>query len=103
LDAGRPGSGDGLILERPAFQQPSFEFRRGMILSNINPSILFVNPSLGTKRYAEEDKLRSYLSLGTLAGALRNRAFLKRFAVRLGKKEIIFNSESDYPDFDIFF
>ena len=73
-----------------------------MILSNINPSILFVNPSLGTKRYAEEDKLRSYLSLGTLAGALRNRAFLKRFAVRLGKKEIIFNSESDYPGFDIF-
>jgi radical SAM superfamily enzyme YgiQ (UPF0313 family) len=73
-----------------------------MILSNINPSILFVNPSLGTKRYAEEDKLRSYLSLGTLAGALRNRAFLKRFAVLLGKKEIIFNSGSDYPGFDIF-
>jgi len=73
-----------------------------MILSNINPSILFVNPSLGTKRYKEEDKLRSYLSLGTLAGALRNRTFLKRFAVRLGKKEIIFNSESDYPGFDIF-
>jgi radical SAM superfamily enzyme YgiQ (UPF0313 family) len=72
-----------------------------MTLSNINPSILFVNPSLGTKRYAEEDKLRSYLSLGTLAAALRNRTFLKRFAVRLGKKEIIFNSESDYPAFEI--
>jgi len=73
-----------------------------MLLSNVNPSILFVNPSLGTKRYEEEDKLRSYLSLGTLAGALRNRAFLRRFAVGLGKKEIIFHSESDYPDFDIF-
>ena len=73
-----------------------------MILSDINPSILFVNPSLGTKTYAEEDKLRSYLSLGTLAAALGNRAFLKRFAVRLGHKEIIFHSERDYPGFDIF-
>jgi anaerobic magnesium-protoporphyrin IX monomethyl ester cyclase len=72
-----------------------------MILSNINPFILFVNPSLGTKRYEEEDKLRSYLSLGTLAAALRNGAFLKCFAERLGKKEIIIDSESDYPVFDI--
>jgi radical SAM superfamily enzyme YgiQ (UPF0313 family) len=72
-----------------------------MLLSNVNPSILFVNPSLGTKRYEEEDKLRSYLSLGTLAAALRNRAFLKRFAVGLGKKEAILTSESDYPAFDI--
>ena len=66
-----------------------------------NPSILFVNPSLGTQRYTDEDKLRSYLSLGTLAGALMNRAFLKRFAERLGKKEIIIDSKSDYPVFDI--
>ena len=66
-----------------------------------NPLILFVNPSLGTKRYEEEDTLRNYLSLGTLAGALMNRAFLKRFAERLGKKEIIIDSKSDYPVFDI--
>jgi radical SAM superfamily enzyme YgiQ (UPF0313 family) len=72
-----------------------------MILSNINPFILFVNPSLDTKRYEEEDTLRSYLSLGTLAAALRNKAFLKRFAERLGKEEIIIDSESDYPVFDI--
>jgi len=72
-----------------------------MILSNTNPFILFVNPSLGTKRYDAEDKLRSYLSLGTLAAALRNRAFLKRFAERLGKKEIIIDSESGFPVFDI--
>jgi len=70
-------------------------------LTKINPLILFVNPSLGTQRYTDEDKLRSYLSLGTLASALRNRAFLKRFAERLGKKEIIIDSESDYPVFDI--
>src|SRR5210317_1636054 len=68
---------------------------------NHNPLILFVNPSLGTKRYAEEDKLRSYLSLGTLAAALGNRAFLKRFAERLDKKEIIIDSENDYPAFGI--
>ena len=70
-------------------------------MTKINPFILFVNPSLGIKRYEEEDKLRSYLSLGTLASALRNRAFLKRFAERLGKKEIVINSKSDYPVFDI--
>jgi radical SAM superfamily enzyme YgiQ (UPF0313 family) len=73
-----------------------------MVLSNVNPPILFVNPSLGTKSYEEEDKLRSYLSLGTLAGALRNRAFLKRFADQLGKEEIILTSKNDYPEFDIF-
>jgi len=71
-------------------------------LGKTHPSILFVNPSLGTPRYTDEDRLRSYLSLGTLASALRDRAFLKRFAERLGRKEIIFNSESDYPVFDIF-
>ncbi len=73
-----------------------------MVLKKKNPSILFVNPSLGTPRYTDEDRLRSYLSLGTLASALTNRAFLKRFAERLGKKEIIFDSENDYPAFDIF-
>ena len=46
--------------------------------------------------------MRSYLSLGTLASALRNRFFLKRFSERLGRKEIIFSSERDYPVFDIF-
>ena len=66
------------------------------------PLILFVNPSLGTKGYAEEDTLRSYLSLGTLASALKNRAFLKRFAERLGQQELIKPSERDYPAFDIF-
>ena len=66
-----------------------------------NPSILFVNPTLGTKRYAEEDKLRSYLSLGTLAAALGNSSFLKRFAARLAQKELIFHSEGDYPAFDM--
>jgi radical SAM superfamily enzyme YgiQ (UPF0313 family) len=73
----------------------------GVILKKGYPSILFVNPSLGTHRYQDEDRLRSYLSLGTLASALRNRSFLKRFAERLGRHEIICNSEKDYPVFDI--
>ena len=66
-----------------------------------NPFILFVNPSLGTKRYAEEDILRSYLSLGTLASALKNKAFLRHFFERLGKPEFIFESTGAYPDFEI--
>ena len=74
----------------------------GKNLNKTNPSILFVNPSLGTPKYSDEDRLRSYLSLGTLASALSNKIFLKRFAERSGKKKIIFDSENDYPAFDIF-
>ena len=70
-------------------------------LNKTNPSILFVNPSLGTPKYTDEDRLRSYLSLGTLVSALKNGAFLKRFAERLGRPEIIFDSDRDYPVFDI--
>ena len=70
-------------------------------MKKYNPSILFVNPSLGTQKYTDEDRLRSYLSLGTLASALRNQAFLKRFSERLGRKDIICNPENDYPVFDI--
>ena len=70
-------------------------------MRNYNPSILFVNPSLGTQQYQDEDRLRSYLSLGTLASALTNKAFLQRYARRLGEKELIFNSQEAYPDFDI--
>jgi len=67
-----------------------------------NHSILFINPSLGTPRFTDEDRLRSYLSLGTLASALMNKAFLEGFAKRLGRKKILFDSEDDYPAFDIF-
>lgn len=67
----------------------------------INPDILFVNPALGTQQYKEEDELRSYLSLGTLASALKSRPFLKRFSTHLGKKEFIFAGEIEYPEFHI--
>ncbi|MBW1774426.1 MAG: radical SAM protein [Deltaproteobacteria bacterium] len=66
-----------------------------------SPSVLFVNPSMGTKRYERQDALRGYLSIGTLASALRDKTFLKKFAHRAGKKECIFEKESDYPSFDV--
>ncbi|NNG07259.1 MAG: radical SAM protein [Desulfobacteraceae bacterium] len=66
-----------------------------------DPFILFVNPSMGTKTYEREDKLRSYLSLGTLASALGDKAFLQRFAHQVGKEEFILQNESDYPSFDV--
>ncbi len=65
------------------------------------PFVLFVNPSMGTKKYQREDILRSYLSLGTLASALKDRAFLKKFALRSGRKEFILRNETDYPSFDV--
>ena len=68
--------------------------------NTIPPFYSLILPSV-PKRYTDEDRLRSYLSLGTLASALRNRAFLKRFSERLGRKDIIYNSENDYPVFDI--
>ncbi len=68
---------------------------------NKNPFVLFVNPSMGTKTYEREDRLRSYLSLGTLASALRDKAFLQRFALQFGKKKFILQNESGYPSFDV--
>jgi len=70
----------------------------GKILITHNPAVFFVNSSLGTRRFEDEDRPRSYLSLGTLTSALKNRDFLKRDAERLGKKELIFDSVEDYPE-----
>ncbi len=42
-------------------------------------SILLVNPSLDTRRYSREDRLRTYLSLGTLSSALRDNGFIRRY------------------------
>ncbi len=64
-----------------------------------NPAVLFVNP--GTPGFARQDTLRGYLSIGTLASALRDRAFLKRFAHGAGKEDFIFEKESDYPAFHV--
>jgi len=60
-----------------------------------------VNPALGTKRYENDDPLRSYLSLGTLASALLNTSFLKRLAGRWNQNDLIPDSEINFPVFDI--
>ncbi len=62
---------------------------------------MFVNPSMGANRYERQDRLRSCLGLLTMASALRDRSFLKRFAGALGSKELILQDENDYPSFDI--
>ena len=59
------------------------------------PSVLLVNPSLGTKEFVREDRFRSYLSLGTLASALRDKSFLRKLAVQSRKKEILPEDEDD--------
>ena len=48
-------------------------------------SLLFVNPSLGAKKHSREDRLRTYLSLGTLGSALRDRNFIESFAFLSGR------------------
>jgi anaerobic magnesium-protoporphyrin IX monomethyl ester cyclase len=68
---------------------------------NKDPFVLFVNPSMGTKKCEREDIFRSYLSLGTLASALRDKAFLKKFSLQRGRKEFILQNETDYPSFDV--
>jgi anaerobic magnesium-protoporphyrin IX monomethyl ester cyclase len=48
-------------------------------------SILLVNPSLDTRRYCREDRLRTYLSLGTLSSALRDNGFIRKYARLSGR------------------
>ena len=48
-------------------------------------SILLVNPSLDTRRYSREDRLRTYLSLGTLISALRDKSFIMKYARLSGR------------------
>lgn len=59
------------------------------------------NGRMGTKGYEREDRLRSYLTLGTMASALRDKSFLQRFAVRSGRKEFVLESPAIYPSFDV--
>ncbi len=46
-------------------------------------SVLFVNPFAGTPTMLEAERLKSYLAIGSLASALRDGPFLKRFGQRL--------------------
>jgi radical SAM superfamily enzyme YgiQ (UPF0313 family) len=62
-------------------------------------SILLVNPSLDTRQYVREDRLRTYLSLGTLSSALRDQNFQKKFARFSGRTLGV----GDHPVDDFFF
>jgi radical SAM superfamily enzyme YgiQ (UPF0313 family) len=46
-----------------------------------------INPSLGEKKADRQDRLRGYLSLGTMASALRSADFLEKLSARLGIDE----------------
>ena len=52
-------------------------------------SILLINPSLDTRQYTREDRLRTYLSLGTLASAIRDRNFVGKFARVSGRLALL--------------
>ncbi len=47
--------------------------------------VLLINPSSGVRNVSREDRLRTYLSLGTLASALQDRAFVQRWASLSGR------------------
>ncbi len=47
-------------------------------------AILLVNPPVDSPRYTREDRLRTYLSLGSLASVLRSEQFLRKFAEKIG-------------------
>jgi anaerobic magnesium-protoporphyrin IX monomethyl ester cyclase len=46
-------------------------------------SVLFTSPFAGTSHVSEENRLKSYLAIGTLASALRDGSFLRLFAHRM--------------------
>ena len=48
-------------------------------------SVLLINPSPGPPPNTREDRLRTYLSLGTLASALQDKVFIKNFARTSGR------------------
>jgi radical SAM superfamily enzyme YgiQ (UPF0313 family) len=64
-------------------------------------SLLFVNPSLGTGEYRREDRLRTYLSLGALSSALRDKEFIKKFAFLSGRNARLDKSPADGVSFEI--
>jgi anaerobic magnesium-protoporphyrin IX monomethyl ester cyclase len=64
-------------------------------------SILLVNPSLDTRRYCREDRLRTYLSLGTLISALRDKSFLMKYARLSGRALRFVNRPVDDFSFEV--
>ncbi|NWF55038.1 MAG: radical SAM protein [Syntrophaceae bacterium] len=64
-------------------------------------SLLLVNPSLNTRQYSREDRLRSYLSLGALASALLDNNFIKKWIRLSGRNFRSFNFPEGDFSFDV--
>ena len=64
-------------------------------------SVLLVNPSLDAKKYSREDRLRTYLSLGTLISALRDKSFIKKYARLSGRALGLVNRPVDDFSFEV--
>jgi anaerobic magnesium-protoporphyrin IX monomethyl ester cyclase len=56
---------------------------------------------MGFKALTREDRLRSYLPLGSLASALMDENFLKKFSDVLGRPELLFQEGGNLPSFDV--
>jgi radical SAM superfamily enzyme YgiQ (UPF0313 family) len=67
----------------------------------LKKEIWFFNPSIGIAEFKRDDILRTYLALGTLISAIKEKRFLRKFALLNEKNELIFDNYEDYPDFNI--
>ena len=68
---------------------------------NKKPSVLFVKLKSGSRGPDRGHKAVDYLTIGSLASALRNRNTLRKFGNACGRDEFAFESEEEYPDFDV--
>jgi len=64
------------------------------------PSVLFVKLKSASRGPRRKDKIADYLTIGSLASALRNKNFLRRFGNACGRDEFAFGRDKDYPTFD---
>ena len=60
-----------------------------------------ISPSLAIENYSREDLLRTYLSLGTLASALRDKAFVQKFGHLSGMPPLFSDPEFQNLSFDV--
>jgi radical SAM superfamily enzyme YgiQ (UPF0313 family) len=60
-----------------------------------------ISPSLEIENYSREDLFRTYLSLGTLASALRDKAFVQKFIHLSGKFPFFSDPEFQNFSFDV--
>jgi radical SAM superfamily enzyme YgiQ (UPF0313 family) len=64
-------------------------------------SVLLISPALKIENYSREDLFRTYLSLGTLASALRDQAFVQKFIHLSGMLPLFSALEFQNFSFDV--